>query len=398
MRRLILLSILLVLFFGYDVLLFIGYLGDNVTFLQKIHPSVYLLLFAFLTIPKKTATIRQEVVCMLFIVVLYYTVTYFGGEIDSTFLINSFILPVLFSAVIISYKPKKREISQDLKNIIIYFFIIECSIAIFEAIFKINLIWVKTESLQDVTNIAEFRSSALLGHPLQNALCVSSIMTFILVSNVRYKYLLWSLGFLAILCFNTRSSIVASGILLVIYAVYVLFANNKIKLKEKRSVIFYLIVGSISMIYLMVEYSLGGRLLKMGLFDQSSAVVRVDILQVFDYFELKTFLIGLSKSQSERILHGSGMDDLIIENYLISFILNFGIIFTIMIVIFFGAFVKGIIINYSKFSKYFIVGGFFVISLTNNSLATNTLDFTIFIICCYAFMPKLNSQNYAQSA
>ena len=106
-------------------------------------------------------------------------------------------------------KLRTRNIWKTIFYVFLSFYILECSLAIIERIFSTNLPILRVgESLWKGIDTAEdssFRSEALLGHPLQNALIVISAMSFILVSklSINWKFGLWGLGFLALLCFNT---------------------------------------------------------------------------------------------------------------------------------------------------------------------------------------------------
>ena len=73
----------------------------------------------------------------------------------------------------------------------------------------------------------EFRSCGLWGHPLSNSCILSLMMPFILLQNefsIKKKNLLWSIGMLALLCFNSRFSIVLSAV------VYILLNYKYLKL------------------------------------------------------------------------------------------------------------------------------------------------------------------------
>lgn len=90
--------------------------------------------------------------------------------------------------------------------------------------------------------------------------------------------------------------------------------------------------------FVLLGYGLGNRLLELGLFDDSSAVVRVKIFEIFDFYQLKDFILGYSSESIDDILFVSGLSSYCIENYWLVYILKFGIVFTILIAYFYGSF------------------------------------------------------------
>lgn len=88
------------------------------------------------------------------------------------------------------------------------------------------------------------------------------------------------------------------------------------------------------------------RLLELGLFDDSSAVVRVKIFEIFDFYQLKDFILGYSSESIDDILFVSGLSSYCIENYWLVYILKFGIVFTILIAYFMALFYTFIAKNF----------------------------------------------------
>ena len=129
------------------------------------------------------------------------------------------LLQSLFPAALLSVIFAKVESSQEIlffRKMLIYFFCVECFVAILEAIMHVNIfpfaIGTEGYSLSDKEYeiFGMFRSSALHGHPLSNALLLDVVMSFILVASdfsEKKKVMLYLLGMVALLCFNARSSI-----------------------------------------------------------------------------------------------------------------------------------------------------------------------------------------------
>ena len=235
--------------------------------------------------------------------------------------------------------------------------------------------------------IRDSRSTAFQSHPLSNALIVSTLMNFILCSSLpmkkRYSY--WLLGLISLLCFNTRSSMVGCCLLFGVFALKKILSRG-IGNKEKIILLACLCVFPIA-VFVLLGYGLGNRLLELGLFDDSSAVVRVKIFEIFDFYQLKDFILGYSSESIDDILFVSGLSSYCIENYWLVYILKFGIVFTILIAYFYGSFFIRLLQRTSSFHKMFLLGSFLLISSTNNSLATDSIALSVLTLCCYCLPP-----------
>lgn len=303
---------------------------------------------------------------------------------------NSILLPVLLSISLtyfIAYKPTRT--TTDIKTILLGFLILNSGLAIAERVLHTNF-FPFTLALQDETvsieyeSIAEFRSTALMGHPLSNALCTTVIMSFILISELpeKKKYALWLLGYVAILCFNARSSILAWGGFAGIYIMNRLW-DRQYSVSKKIWLIALGAIGLLAILYLIFNTGIGGRLLSMELFD-NSGTSRLRIFEIFDYYSFGSFLFGGVSPETMYIMANTvGLGH--IENYWLIYIFRFGIIYTVILTILFYNLFKRYLTPYNKFQKIFVVLCFLLISSTNNSLAMGVPAISVFLLCAVAF-------------
>lgn len=317
-----------------------------------------------------------------------------GGEGTRMAVIQIVGTPLLLSSFpiweTISYQNYKVKFWRHLFYTFILFFIVETGIAILERFVGYNFFEWKADEVFSInyTGNLEFRSCALHGHPLYNALLVTTSMSFILISplKLKYKLSLWSLGYMSILCFNTRSSMVGNFLLLLTYLIYTIFFDKSIKKKIKR----HLLISSISIIclasFFIISKGWGGRLLEMGLFDDSSAIVRVNSWNIFNYFDISNFLWGLSRNEITRTIYSSGLH--LTENFLIDQILLYGLVFYIPYVTFTTFLCMYLLKDYSLFQRFFVSGSFLLIAVTNNSLSSNFYALFFFIILICLFNPR----------
>lgn len=375
------------LFIGTNVLVALGYKSEMIstTKLLNVHPAIWILLFiSLLLFLKRRKPLLMEKNILVFLVILVSFNKLTGRGVDFSFLLNVLLLPLAIS-YLFSYSSLIDR--GKVLNIILNFFVLECSLAIIEKVFNFNLFPLITNGSASDWTWEGFRSTAFQSHPLSNALIVATLMNFILCSSLplKKKYGYWLLGLISLLCFNTRSSMVGCCLLFGVFALKKIVSRG-IGNKEKIMLIACLCVFPIA-IFVLLSHGLGNRLLELGLFDDSSAVVRIKIFEIFDFYQLKDFILGYSSESIDDILFVSGLSSYCIENYWLVYILKFGIVFTILIAYFYGSFFIRLLGNASSFHKMFLLGSFLLISSTNNSLATDSIALSVLALCCYCLPP-----------
>ena len=269
------------------------------------------------------------------------------------------------------------------------FFMLETLMASAERILGFNILgWQMSEGATIMMDSGTgFRSTSLHGHPLCNALIVSTSMAFILTSQIRMKIKLelWMLGFFSILCFNTRSSIVGNAIMLIVFAIYTLRKGHDVSPKDKRILVSMIVVMALVGTVLFFVLGFGSRLAEMGLFDDSSAMARVDVFKVFDNYPLGDFLWGMDSLQYEYVLYYAGIE--VTENFYIDYLLRNGIVFLVMYLLLYIRLIKRLYRGYDWFTKWFTGGTFILIASTNNSLSTLGIALFLFLILIVIFNP-----------
>ena len=365
-----------------NILYAIGYISpdENYSFIRGLNPIVY---FIFLICFIRRCNFARDKGNLYFLIFLLFLSSFnliTGRNVDMKMMITGFVCPIIVYQFLQAYKTEYYILLA--KKYLVYFYIAECSIAILERILS-------TTFFADITDANEsFRSFALIGHPLQNALCVSIMMSFILFSDLKRKFLLFGLGLLSILCFNTRSSMLLWGMLSIVYWLFLIRRNKT----EFFHFSVYILAGGCVLLFLMFVIGWGNRLFEMGVYDESSAAVRIKIFDIFQYYSLQDFILGFPSKELEFVYYNSGTDDLIIENYWLMFILRFGIVFTIPLFIFMIKFLLLMLKDRSVFEKLFIVVSFLLLSSTNNSLSIpNNGILCCFVLSYFAFLKPLST-------
>jgi len=377
------------LFLGGNVLNYLGWqIGqENAPSYQKIFPFFYLaLLMIPLTFGSKLKE-EKKLFFVFFVLIFYLYLT--NNTANIAVIPNSLLLAVIISSLFSSIN---QNYVKNSKKILLAFFIINSSLAILERIIQSNFF--KYSGAVDQINLSflyAFRSTALQDHPLNNSLITSIIMSFILISDMKNKnkYALFTLGYASILCFNTRGSIIGWGILILIYLIKVLFWDKeRVNVKIHAFSLIFIIV--LFAFYLVFELNLGSRILDYGIVDESS-LARVDIIKFLFSFNFIELLRGFS---AEKLKSTALLFDLNhLENFWVVYIFRFGILFTALLVYYFGKLFKKLSKGYDKYSFLFVLLTFLLIASTNNSLSTNTIALSIFIILIYTFNPTLNNNS-----
>jgi hypothetical protein len=275
-------------------------------------------------------------------------------------------LTMLFSILL---QEQKKEQLVAIRNLIIIFFICECSLAVYEVIFQVNVFPSLFYDEFGVPYEEEgvFRSTALIGNPLSNAWYVSIMMVFILISDMKvfYRIVLLLLGFFSILCFNARGLSVIWLFLIPIYF-FKTVQDKKIKLAIKLFIASLLALATYFFYIAVVVYNIGGRLVSDQLFDES-AKTRFNFYKAFSYLDSNAQWYGNS---AQYIPIMNKLETQGVENSIAVFVINYGYIVTFFILLFYYIWFKNFFKSYTLFQKFMIFCIFFVHGFTANSMAS----------------------------
>lgn len=328
------------------------------------------------------------IVNVIFIAMLLFALPGTEGKYQSAMALSGGLIYALIYTI--QGKNYDKHLAICRKWIIIIY-LIECGLSIVERIVRYNIFsWNAEDAAMttDFDDVSRFRSFGLWGHPLQNALITSTIMGFILMYagyKPKIKYTLWAIGYAAILCFNTRSSMVGNIVFLALYQV--IEASKTRSFSMKARVIAIGIFGVAFLAFLITQTSLGGRLLEMGLLDENSAAVRMNTWSIFDYYDLCDFLYP-EEVHRETLLLRTGL--YATENFWIDWLLKYGLIIEViyMVLIAYNIFQYGK--GYKKKDLLFVNLVFWVIASTNNSLTANPIPLFLFLAALIVYCPTYN--------
>ena len=325
----------------------------------------------------------REEFYVIIICLLYMAFKILDGNVEVIRSIFFFIMVPVIISILLSIQ--KSRVKVKVVKIVVIFFAVECLLAIYERIAGFNMF----PDLNNIDNIFmevkswELRSTALLGHPLMNALGVSIVLGFILVSRfpILLKFLCLGTGFMAILSFNARgASIVWAG--LGLYYLYIAYKAKKGSPIKKIVLILGFIAPLVYGVYYLLYYThFGGRLINQETLIDGSAETRFNVFQSFDYIEEYDLWFG-NPSNYVKIVNYLGAGG--VENSYVVLVIQYGLLFGIPLILSLFLLVKKYLISYTWKQKTFLLGAFIVIGSLNNSLSGST-PWLIFVICSQCF-------------
>lgn len=387
------LSVFILLFLGPNVLHVLGWNIDwyAAPLYQKLRPEFYFLIFLLFRNGGLKKVAQAEKRILIFTVIVFFYWLFTGQYNGFAILINTICIPALISFFCSCLDRKQKNVIQVL---ILSFFIANSTLAIYERM--TNYLFFPYYSAGEATEFISldylnmFRSTALRNHPLGNALLTSVILSFIVISDriaVKWKACLFLLGYVALMCFNARASMMIVPGLLLLYILYNIMVDNVAhisKIKLILAVLAFSIVG----IYLF-DLGFGGRLLEKGNLSDSSVEARLLLYEKFLELDFSLFLFGMSNNEISNILKLTH-----IESYWVLYLCRFGIFIFVYYIYAFTKMISEWIKNEKWICRVFVVALLLLLSSTNNSIYGGEPAISVFILCAAALLSTSENQFY----
>ncbi|MGR5318944.1 VpsF family polysaccharide biosynthesis protein [Vibrio sp. DNB22_19_1] len=371
--RLLFISIVSSFFLGNYVLENIGvpYVSNGGSPIFKIHIYSYIIItcFIFILYSQGVNNILLQLGdmwrCWLLAMTSISTIIFYGmyrfGSSGMAYMVDTFLVPFLFFSLVMFLSRNERD---KLVDLILYLFIINCIIAIVEYLAKISLVGAKFSSF------SHFRSTALISHPLSNALFTAVISISLFISYRSYLPVLLCISTLSLFAFGGRGSMAAFliGCLLLYLPFLFRILTGKVKVhRYKFSILlFFSYILVYLLAYILIESGITSRIIEK-LYIDNSATARFDVFILLEEMSLLELILGASHDFLDNIFYISGV--LVIENYFIDWIVKYGLIFAV----FFSLAIYFFMLRASSnYTHYIMILVLWVASITNNSLGTKT--------------------------
>ena len=362
-----------------------GYLGiaNTVTFAYTPFLVYY--------IARQSKISKNSLTRWMFLVILFAAMAYVIRflALDQDYFKNYLTFLVFPMLISIDLENEDSEHLNLLRKCLLIFFIVECGVAIYEklagaCLFYNPLAALSTEEIEYYVSPEdwEFRSYAFFEHPLMNAMIVCVVMSFILVSEMEFKYklLLFILGYTSLWCFNARGATIVTSVLMIPYLLLILHRSN---MKNKQWIYLAIAAFGVIFVWLVFTTSFGGRLLSRDteLMD-GSAQTRVDVFSFYHFLTSKQFWFGDSASYLYVMnkLQAGG-----VENGVITLVLREGVLCTVIILTLLFYIQRMQLVYLNKYTRWWLLVIFYVIGIMNPNLSS-ALPWTFWMLSYYAFV------------
>lgn len=372
------LYVLLNLFLGDSLVSFFGISVAQNSFLTSIHfRTLPFLILCYFFVKNKRFLLSEGLMIILCIMV-FFTSLLMNKSAMFAVLVNNAIEPVILICILRNY-----DIKNFVRKAFILFFLLECFIAWSEVMTK--HIYFADLSFMAENRISymmenEMRAFSLHGHPLQNAFLVSILSFFFIASEGKllYRYILFTIGFITLFAFNTRSSIYLMSIIGAIY-IYRDLRKNRLHKYQKIIIVLFVILTISVLLFMMDKYDFGSRLSQGLSVNDDSSNTRYMLIGIIANLSTNNLLFGMDNGIE---LITNKYNFFAVENSLANFILTNGLIFTICWCVLIYIILKSINRNTFKYNLSFFV--FFTLLNANNSLMTNAPIIVFYILSLYS--------------
>lgn len=335
----------------------------------KIHPYTWLTIAAFAVIVAGPRSLRlvmnsarfrvaasgASVICAILIAKsLQAAGQSLGFAIDT--LVAAFVLAAVLPLT-------SMRVAARISKMITAFILIESMLAMLEAAIRINFISI------DEWYGSYFRSTALHGHPLNNSLVLVTLAVCQQTCARRVTsavIFVFTVG--ALMAFGARGA-------LMIYLLFNAFAFARYGLASAGRMAGFIAGGAVcaaGIAWLLLSGAVGTRIAHVGAYDDSAAV-RLKSLELIRQLDGWQLLLGNSAIDVTQMMGRVNIG--VIENFLVAYILTFGIACTMAIAWFIHATCRKLVLDAPdgmRRQSFVILLVFFAVALTNNSLITKT--------------------------
>ncbi|MGI2178562.1 VpsF family polysaccharide biosynthesis protein [Shewanella frigidimarina] len=311
---------------------------------------------------------------LLGFVIVYGVVQY--GTSGMAYLVDTFLTP-LFFLLLLSRLSKLQ--CEKLLTFLAYLLLFNSFVALMEFFTQSRFVNVEFKSFSN------FRSTAFLTHPLNNALITVGIAFFLFDKTVLSKFVYISIITLALFAFGGRA---ATGIffigLFIYYIPIISFVINygtsitKNKFAFLSAISFVILI---TMFFVFLESGIAERIISK-LYVDESASARFDVFYLLEQLTPAEWFFGASKNLQDSVELYLGIS--VIENYLIAWLFSFGLIGGLPLL----AFLLLILYTLARSSGYLAwlsVMLFLIVSISNNSMTTKTPALLLLMTSLYLY-------------
>ncbi len=302
-------------------------------------------------------------------------------------IIDTFIFPVVMLVLLTAIDEQGRF---KLARLIHYVMLVNALLGLFEFLTGFRLTPIDAGGF---IIEGDWRSSALLGHPLTNALITGSYLVTLALGGCDrlswgMKPILFGINLLAMNAFGGRMALVTLlAFLLVIFSFRLIPVLNGRRANRRNWLLGSLLVPlGISALVIGFEAGLFDQFVERFVNDKGSASARIIMFEVFRDLSALDILIGPDPEYVASLLRAQGLN-FGIESFWVAFVLSYGLIVSVIFFIGLFAFL-GDVVRASAPVAIWPLAYFLIVSSTSVSLSAKGTDLVIVVAMQLLLLPK----------
>lgn len=359
------------------------------SFIEKIHPASLLLFLVFLlsaaagdnplsAIASALARHPNVTIYVLAVGAIIFQAIVVLQQAFTPY-IDTFVMPALM--FFLFYRvPEQRGVR--LARLIHGLFVINAVLGIAEFVFQFRL---TPYVIEGVAYEQEWRSSALFGHPLSNALMTGCYVLALSLGGGKdlsppFRFLAFSISTLSMAAFGGRAATALLILALLILGLRHLFAILNGQRFDKRAVIIGLMLLPLVLAAVAAVFEAGffDRFLNRISDDEGSAGTRLAMFDLFKHFTWYGLMVGPSSEHLQTYTTIYGLE-LGIESFWIAMIMVNGLLVAVPFFIALFLFCYEVARHAQWRPAIWVLGLFFAVASASLSLSAKTPDFAILV-------------------
>ncbi|HKS17599.1 MAG TPA: VpsF family polysaccharide biosynthesis protein [Bradyrhizobium sp.] len=383
----------------------IHYLTAGGNFYEKLHPVTYFTILAFLLLLLRSEgpvgminrmfseakLLLVYLACWLFLLVQMFVL-----ERPFTVIIDTFLLPLVLCLVIWELAPSQRRLLIGAIHLTV---LVNVVLGYYEY-FSGHRLFPLT--VGDVVVLGEWRSSALLGHPLTASGLVAAYVLALVLRPALCPPLILRLPLIAfslasLMAFGGRTSLVTALAVIGLYGAGEAWRLVRGKRVPLPAAIIAMCVFFAAGAVVFAAFDLGifDKMLLRFSSDKGSTLARYATFNLLSHFDWQELLLGPNPVRVNALQNQLGLN-YGIENFWISCIVQFGIIHTAALTVGLGCFFVEII-RRSDNAVWAIVLLIVVIAASSVSFSSKNIQLAQFVILVSLLLPRTQPRTAAFS-
>lgn len=374
----------------------IQYVTAGGGFYEKLHPATYFAVLALgLALLRNTNPVQELVriltssavipfflLCWAFLLVQTVQL-----ERPFTGIVDTFLLPLLIALVVWQTPGWGRKPLAVLLHLLI---LLNIAIGYYEYFVGSRIIPL---TLGNVVVLGEWRSAALLGHPLTaSGLVGGYVLALILRPQTcpqpLLRLLLIALSLGSLMVFGGRTALVTTLLIIGLAAALALsrlVRGNRVPLPALVAGIGVSLVGAAA-IFALLDVGFFDKMLLRFSSDKGSALARVATLDLLSHLDWHEILFAPTVSRANALQNELGLD-YGIENFWVACIVQFGLVQTALITVALAAFF-GMLLRRSSGATYALVILIVVIAASSVSFSSKNIQLSQFVLLITLLLPR----------